>query len=616
MLVVYRPIADYGLLSDRHSAALVSTEGSVDWLCFPRFDSPSVFAALLGSDAGHWSIRPSAPATVSRRYATDTLVLETRFTTATGVLVLTDALVVGSTDDPHRLGADAPHVLTRQVACLSGTVEVTVAFRPRPEYGLVAPLLSGCLGGMVARGGSVVLVLTCPIHLAITDEATAAGTVTLQAGQTVRLALQWAPLGGPPPRPWGQDEIGRHFDTTLAAWRAWSAAHRHYLGAWHDQVHHSGRVLHALTYQPTGAIVAAATTSLPEVVEGERNWDYRYTWIRDAALTMDALWIAACPKEAYKFFTFMTCAAATVRPDTQLQIMFGIGGERDLTERRLPHLPGWRASHPVRVGNAAWTQSQLDVYGELLATAARFADQLPEDDISLHAFLTSLADRASDVWRHPDHGIWEIRGEPRHFLHSKLMCWAALDRAVALADRIHATDHVDRWHAAREEIRRVILEYGWSDAAGAYTQSFGSTDLDAAALMIPIIGFAPAGDPRVLSTIDAVGDRLTDRRGLVHRYSTETGVDGLPGGEGAFLLCTFWLAQAYALAGQLAQACQVFERALAYGNDLGLLAEQVDPVSGELLGNFPQAFSHIGLINAACAIAEAQAEPRASAAIV
>jgi GH15 family glucan-1,4-alpha-glucosidase len=611
-LVGDKPIESYGLLSDRHAAALVAVDGSVDWLCLPRFDSPAVFAALLGgeTDAGRWSIHPTAPAEVSRAYLDDTLVLRTRYITAGGELELTDALAVGTADDPHRLGADAPHVLIRQVACTAGSVRVAVEFQPRPEFGLVTPVVSGCEGGVVARGGPAVLVLAGPIPLAA-GEGGAAGTVSVHAGQVLRFALQWAPLSAPVPRPWDQSEIADKLEATIAAWRGWSAAHQSYQGPWQDLVHHSGRVLQGLTYQPTGAIVAAPTTSLPETVGGERNWDYRYTWIRDATFTMDALWVAACPDEAHEFFAFMTSAAATLRPQAHLQIMYGVGGEHDLTEHTLPHLPGWRGSRPVRVGNAAWAQAQLDVYGELLATAARFHDQLPDGDAALRAFLISLADTAARVWQQPDHGIWEIRGRPRHFLHSKLMCWVALDRAVALADRLEAADRTPAWKSARDQIRHAIEQQGWNQATGAYTQSFGATALDAAALTIPIVGFAAGDDPRVLATIEAVAEQLTDQRGLVHRYDTGTGVDGLAGSEGAFLLCTFWLARARALAGQLTQAKQVFERAAACANDLGLLSEQADPHTGALLGNFPQAFSHIGLVNAAYTIslAEQGADP-------
>jgi GH15 family glucan-1,4-alpha-glucosidase len=604
------PIADYALLSDRHSAALVSRDGSVDWLCFPRFDSPSLFAALLdpdaGADAGRWSIHPTSRHTASRGYVADTMVLQTRFHAAAGTVTVTDALATGGNTDPHTLGAAAPHLLIRSITCTDGAVEVAVEYRPRPEYGLVTPLLAGCDGGVAGRGGPSTSRLSSPVELTI-EAGTATGTLALRAGQTIRFALHWAPLSGPPPRAFGQAEIAAALDATVAAWRSWSAAHQAYQGPWRDLVHHSGRVLHALSYQPTGAIVAAATSSLPETVGGERNWDYRYTWIRDAAFTMDALWVAACPDEAAEFFTFMTTAAATPRPGRRLQIMYGVGGEHDLTERELGHLAGWCHSRPVRVGNGAWTQTQLDVYGELLATAARFADQLDTTDGTLRGFLRSLADTAAELWREPDHGIWEIRGQPRHFLYSKLMCWAALDRALTLADRLAADEsRADGWRRARDEIRDAIEQQGWSERVGAYTQALGSDALDASALMLPIVGFAPTDHPRVLATIDAVADRLTDHRGLVHRYHTGPGVDGLTGDEGAFLLCTFWLAHAQALAGQVQAARETFLRAAGYANDVGLLAEEVDPATGALLGNFPQAFSHIGLVNAVWAISRAE----------
>jgi GH15 family glucan-1,4-alpha-glucosidase len=317
---------------------------------------------------------------------------------------------------------------------------------------------------------------------------------------------------------------------------------------------------------------------------------------------MDALWTAACPDEADEFFAFMADAAATGWTRTHLQIMYGIGGEHDLTERELPHLLGWRGSRPVRVGNAAWNQPQVDVYGELLDTAARFVPQLDKANGTQRAFLTSLADAAVEAWRQPDHGIWENRGAPRHFLYSKLMCWVAVDRALRLADHLQAGSRTEVWRSSREEIRAAIERHGWSEVAGAFTQSFGSTALDASALMLPITGFLPATDPRVLATVDAITEHLTDARGLVLRYRTGSGADGLPGGEGSFLLCTFWLAQVQALAGRTDQARATFERAASRANDLGLLAEQADPRTGTLLGNFPQAFSHIGLVNAAWAI--------------
>ncbi len=430
--------------------------------------------------------------------------------------------------------------------------------------------------------------------------------LTLDAGQQQFFALQRTPLGDPLPGARTQDEIAAGLATTTASWQEWSEIHQSYDGPWRELVHHSGRVLQALSYQPTGAIVAAATTSLPEEIGGERNWDYRYAWVRDASFTMKALWVAACPDEAHEFFAFMTAAAAHSNPDRHLQIMFGVGGEHDLSERLLPQLSGWRGSAPVRVGNGAWDQPQLDVYGELLDAAYRLREQLGDIEPATRTFLVALADAAAAQWEQPDNGIWEIRGEPRHFLYSKLMCWVALDRAIALAEQLHATDRVAEWSATAARIRATILEKGWNEEAGAFTQSFDSADLDASSLMIPIVGFLPASDPRVLATADAIIERLTDDRGLVYRYQTHTGVDGLEGNEGTFLLCTFWLARVLASGGRVDEARDVFERAVSHISDVGLLAEEIDSETGEQLGNFPQAFSHVGLVNAAWAIDQAE----------
>jgi GH15 family glucan-1,4-alpha-glucosidase len=598
------PIGSHALLSDCHSAALVTAAGSVDWLCWPRFDSPSVFGRLLDDTAGHWSIRPAGRFSADRRYLDRTLVLETSFHTPGGTVVVTDALAMGVDNYGHALGRRVPHLLIRSVTCVGGVVDVEVSYAPRPEYGLLHPLLSPADGGWTTRGGAERLVLSSPVPLTPHRHA-ATARVPMSAGQTVAFALHRATPEAEPARVWRPDEIAERLADTAAAWRSWSDLHQNYHGPWRDQVQHSGRVLRGLTFQPTGAVVAAPTTSLPEQVGGERNWDYRYAWIRDASFTLQALWVAACPDEAGDFFAFMaTATAATPGPDTPLQIMFGVGGEHDLTERVLPHLRGWRDSRPVRVGNGAWCQEQIDVYGEVLDAAYRLAGKIDLTDGDLRAFLVAAADGAAARWRQADQGIWEVRGEPRHFLYSKVMCWVALDRAIILADRLAAADRVPAWQRARDEIRRAVVRDGWSDAAGAFTQSFGSATLDASALMMPIVGFLPADDPRMRATIEAIADRLTDERGLVYRYRTSDGVDGLAGTEGTFLLCTFWLAQALAMAGCAARAREVFERAARYANDVGLLAEEIDPGSGEPLGNFPQAFSHIGLINAAWAISE------------
>ncbi len=599
------PIGEYALLSDRHSAALVSSGGSVDWLCLPRFDSPSVFAALLDDDAGHWSIRPETDHRVEREYVLDTMVLLTTFHTATGTLELRDALTIGDADDPHALGEHAPHLLARTATCTEGDVAVTMSFRARPEYGLVRPRLTPVDGGLVASGGANRLTLSSSVPLDVGKDETSA-RFELRRGEVACFALQRTALGTPDPATRTGSEIAALLAGTVTGWQVWSQLHQGYDGPWRDLVHHSGRVLQALSYQPTGAIVAAPTTSLPEQVGGERNWDYRYSWVRDASMTMQALWVAACPDEAYEFFDFMAGAAAGSSTDSPLQIMFGIRGEHDLSERTLPHLSGWRDSAPVRVGNGAWDQPQLDVYGELMDAAAQLRDQLGDLSQTTRDFLVGLADSAAARWHQPDNGIWEVRGEPRHFVHSKVMCWVALDRAIGLADLLGAQDRVAGWRAAAQEIRAAVETQGWNADLAAFTQSFASPDLDATVLLLPIVGFLPPDDPRVLSSIDAVRDQLTDGRGLVHRYHTGSGVDGLDGQEGTFLMCTFWLAHALALAGRVTEGTEVFERAAGYANDVGLLAEEVDSATGELLGNFPQAFSHIGLVNAAWALDQAR----------
>jgi GH15 family glucan-1,4-alpha-glucosidase len=596
------PIADYALLSDCRSAALVSRAGSIDWLCLPRFDGPAVFARLLDDSAGHWSIGPVLDAQATRRYVDDTMVLETTFRTATGTATLVDALAVGPNERGHELGAGPPSLLLRQVTGIDGAVDLESEFAPRPEYGLIYPLLIPVEGGVTARGGADVLAFSSPVPIQ-TRASIGEARFTVRSGETLSFALSYATSSEPRPGMWSQQEIADRLHDTTTAWHTWSELHQRYDGDWCDLVRHSGRVLYALTYYPTGAICAAPTTSLPEAPGGPRNWDYRYAWVRDASFTLQALWVAACPDEAAKFFEFVTHAAAMqIRHGQDLQIMFGIGGERDLSERELPQLRGWRNSAPVRIGNGAWNQRQLDVYGELLDAAHRLPDQLERVGPEPRQLLADLADAAGARWREKDQGIWEVRGEPRDFLYSKLMCWVAVDRAVALAAQLDALDRVDDWKQARDEIQDAILHQGWNERIGAFTQSFGSDDLDASNLMMPIVGFIPATDPRMLATINATADRLTDGRGLVYRYRAH---DGLEGEEGTFLLCTFWLAQAFALAGELDRARATFEAAIAFVNDVGLLSEEVDPETGELLGNFPQAFSHIGLVNAAWAIHEA-----------
>jgi GH15 family glucan-1,4-alpha-glucosidase len=602
----FRPIADYGLLADCNSAALVDRAGSISWLCLPRYDSPAVFARILDPEGGHWSITPAEAYRSERRYVPGTLVLETTFDTETGSVRLTDVLAFADGQRHHELGLGAPHLLLRLVEGLVGEVELRFELAPRPEYGLVKPLFRETEAGGRTFGGPNQVVASVPIATVIED-STMAATFTVAAGDRVGFALQWAPPEGPAPEPLAPETVAQRVQDTIEGWRSWEAEHDIYEGPHRELVRLSSRVLKGLTYRPTGAIVAAATTSLPETVGGERNWDYRYAWIRDASLTLEALYIGACSDEAQDFVSFMTSSAGGRAGERSLQIMYGIAGEHDLTERELPHLRGWRDSGPVRVGNGAWGQTQLDVYGELLNSLYLYRDQLGELHLEIQRFVADLANTAARRWRETDAGMWEMRGEPRHHLSSKVLCWVALDRAVALAPQLGMHAEVDHWTAERDAIREAVLTRGWSDARQAYAQSFDSDELDAAQLLMPILGFLPATDERMRSTIEAIADTLTED-GLVLRYRNQDGLnaDGLSGEEGTFVICSFWLVSALAKAGEVDRAEALFDRLVAYANDLGLLAEEIDTAGGELLGNFPQAFSHIGLITAAWEIDKAR----------
>jgi GH15 family glucan-1,4-alpha-glucosidase len=605
----WKPIADYGLLSDCNTAALVARDGSIDWLCLPRFDAPAVFAAILDPDAGHWSIRPAGEFASERRYADGSLVLATTFTTDTGSVVVRDALVFAEGQRGHDLGIDAPHELARSVEGVSGTVDLVLELAPRPEYGLVRPLFRQTEMGGRTFGGPNQLVVSTGAPSSV-EGSTMTATFTVSAGEKVGFSIRWVSPGGrEAPEPIAPDDVAARIDDTIEAWRSWEAEHSIYEGPHRDLVRLSSRILQGLTYRPTGAIVAAPTTSLPETVGGERNWDYRYAWIRDASLTLQALYIGSCPDEAGEFVSFMTSAAGGGADDTHsLQIMYGISGEHDLTERELRHLRGWRDSVPVRVGNGAWGQRQLDVYGELLDALHLYHQQLGELHPEIQEFAAELADAAARGWQEQDQGMWEMRGEPRHHLSSKVLCWTALDRAVKLAPRLGEFAKAEEWAVERDRIRDAILERGWSEAKQAYAQSFDSDELDAAQLLMPLVGFLSATDPRMRSTIDAIAKELT-QDGLVLRYLNEEGLnaDGLSGEEGTFVICSFWLVSCLARAGELERAEELFDQLVGYANDLGLLAEEIDPHRGELLGNFPQAFSHIGLITAAWEIDRARA---------
>ena len=601
-------IGNYGLLADCNSAALVDRHGSIDWLCLPRYDSAAVFARMLDPDAGHWSIRPAGASAGSRRYLPGTLVIETMCTTDTGTVRLIDAMAFAEGQRGHELGFDAPHELLRSVEGVAGTVELSMELAPRPEYGLVRPLFRReGRGGRTFGATRIGVAAGVPVEI---EDATMRASFSVGEGERVSFSLRWAPVESrEPPTPTAPERVAERIEDAAEAWRSWEAEHDVYEGRHRDLVRLSARVLKGLTYRPTGAIVAAPTTSLPETVGGERNWDYRFSWIRDSSLTIEALYIGACSDEAGEFVSFMTSSAGGRAGRGSLQIMYGIGGEHDLSERELPHLGGWRGSRPVRVGNGAWDQVQLDVYGELLNCLWLYRERLGELHPEIQAFVADLADTAARRWSEADSGMWEMRGEPRHHLSSKVLCWAALDRAVKLAPRLGEHARADRWSAARDEIRAAVLRRGWSQRRQAYAQSFDSDELDAAQLLMPALGFLPATDERMRSTIEAIARELT-QDGLVLRYRNEEGLnaDGLTGEEGTFVICSFWLVSCLAQLGELGRAEELFERLVAYAIDLGLLAEEIDTANEELLGNFPQAFSHIGLITAAYELDKARGE--------
>ncbi|MFJ2198784.1 glycoside hydrolase family 15 protein [Streptomyces violaceusniger] len=588
-------IDDYALIGDHQTAALISRHGSIDWLCLPRFDSAACFAALLGGrDNGHWRLAPKGAGACTRRgYLDDSLVLESVWETETGTVKVIDFM-------PQR--DRAPDVV-RIVEGVSGSVEMLGVLRLRFDYGRIVPWMRRTDGHRIAVAGpdSVWLRSEPEVHTYGKDFSTRS-EFTVSAGDRVAFVLTWHPSHEPRPRLIDPYDSLR---SSLADWRGWAARCR-YEGPHRDAVIRSLITLKALTYAPSGGIVAAPTTSLPERLGGVRNWDYRYCWLRDSTLTLNALLRAGYHEEAAAWRDWLLRAIAG--DPAELQIMYGLGGERRLHEHELPWLEGYERSAPVRVGNGAVDQRQLDVYGEVLDTLhlAR-ASGLPAEP---HAWKiqTALMDFLESAWRDPDEGLWEVRGPRRHFVHSKVMAWVAADRAVrTMAAAPELSGDANRWRAMRDAVHREVCEKGYDPERSTFTQSYGSAELDAATLLIPRVGFLPATDPRVIGTIDAVRRELSED-GLIRRYTVADGVDGLPGSEGAFLACSFWLADALHLAGRHKDAGALFERLLALRNDVGLLAEEYDPATGRQLGNFPQAFSHIGLVGTALTLAE---RPRA-----
>ena len=583
-----KPLEDYGLIGNMISAALVARDGSIDWLCLPRFDSPACFAALLGDTGnGRWLIAPEdRTCRISRRYLPGTAVLETRFETDQGAVTLTDFMPF--TDDEEKVD------VVRIVTGLHGEVTMNMELALRFNYGQAVPWVRRRDYGLSAIAGPDAVELHTAVPLQGRDMKTVA-TFTVREGTSVPFSLSYHPSHK---TPHFVSDRSESLDRTVSWWREWSK-HCHFESdnqVWRDAVMRSLITLKLLIFQPTGGIVAAPTTSLPEAIGGHRNWDYRYCWLRDSSLTLYALLNAGYREEAEAWRQWLLRAAAG-SPD-QLRIMYGVAGERWLPENEVPWLPGYEASLPVRIGNAAVDQMQIDVYGELMDTlhAAREADLSGLDEA--WRLQKVLLARLETVWALPDQGIWEVRGLPRHFTHSRLMCWVAFDRAVKSVEHFGLDGPVERWRTLRDEIHADICANGFDAARNTFVQSYGHPALDAALLLIPQVGFLSAQDPRVAGTVAAIEGELL-RDGFVLRYATERVDDGVGGEEGAFFVCSFWLADAYVMLGRLDDATRLFERLLALRNDLGLLAEEYDVMRRRLVGNFPQGFSHIGLVNTA-----------------
>ena len=591
-------IEDYALIGDCQTAALVGRDGSIDWLCWPRFDSPACFAALLGGpDNGRWQIRCAADAVSRRRYRPDTLILETDFETAEGAVTLVDFMPVRGWHSD----------LVRMVVGRRGRVSMRMELILRFDYGASVPWVTRLDDGKGLRAvsGPDKTVLCSPVELDNRDMKTLA-RFEVTAGETLSFVLTHSPShleAAPPIDP--RDALVE----TERFWREW-AGKCTVTGAWQEPVRRSLITLKALTYAPTGGIVAAPTTSLPEKIGGVRNWDYRYCWLRDATLTLLALMDAGYFDEAKAWREWLVRAVAG--SPRQMQIMYGIGGERRLPEWRIDWLPGYEGSLPVRVGNAAAAQSQLDVYGEVMdALYQGCKGGLSRHDVAWD-LQCALIEHLEKVWIEPDEGIWEVRGAPRHFTYSKVMAWVALDRAVKMVEGMGLPGPVERWRELRSRVHADVCRRGISHKRGCFVQSYGSEELDAALLLIPLTGFLPATDPRMVATVEAIQRELTVD-GLVHRYLTHESVDGLPPGEGVFLACSFWLADNLCMQGRHEEARALFERLLGLANDVGLLAEEYDPGARRFLGNFPQAFSHIALISTALNLSEREkpAEQRA-----
>jgi GH15 family glucan-1,4-alpha-glucosidase len=580
---VSSPIEDYAVIGDTQTAALVGRDGSIDWMCMPRFDSPACFAALLGNRRnGRWKIAPAGGIRrVDRRYREDTVVLETDFHTEDGTVRIVDCM-------PPR--GEAPDVV-RLVQGLEGRVEIEMELVIRFDYGRVVPWVRRHRDYRLAVAGPDAVRLDSGVPTR-GENLTTRASFAVEKGDEVPFVLTWYPSHEAEPAP---VDAARSVDDTCHWWRDWISR----CTIADPLVRRSLLTLKTLTYAPTGGIVAAATTSLPEKLGGVRNWDYRFCWLRDATLTLLALLSSGFVDEARDWRDWLLRAVAGDPRD--MQIMYGCAGERRLTELELPWLGGYEKSSPVRIGNAASAQFQLDVYGEVMDALLRAREQDLETEPHAWQLQRVILDFLESDWERPDEGIWEVRGPRRHFVHSKVMAWVAFDRAVKTVERFDRPGDVDRWRRERDEVHREVCEKGWDTERNTFTQSYGSHALDAALLLIPRSGFLPGDDPRVVGTIDAV-QRELDHEGLLLRYPTDESDDGLPPGEGAFLPCSFWLADALAMAGRRDEARTLYERLAGLANDVGLLAEEYDPIGKRLVGNFPQAFTHVALVTSALTV--------------
>jgi GH15 family glucan-1,4-alpha-glucosidase len=600
--MAYQPIENYGIIGDMHTVALVGMNGSIDWLCFPRFDSPSVFAAILDDKkGGHFTIAPSHDGIIHKQfYWPDTNVLITRFLSADGVGDVTDYMPVG-----RAVHGNGHHQVVRRVTAVRGSMRFRMECRPAFDYARDDHRTQLTAGGACFRSPRLSLGLVTRVPLTSEGDAVCAEFV-LREGESALLVLKEIPDGGDCGLSPSEEDADELFLHTVEYWRRWLSKCT-YTGRWRETVHRSALALKLLTYEPTGAVVAAPTCSLPEGVGGERNWDYRYTWIRDAAFTLYGLLRIGFTDEAARFMRWIEARCHELNADGSLQIMYGIDGRHTLTEETLEHLDGYRGSRPVRIGNGAYNQLQLDIYGELLDSVYLYNKYGSPISYDLWVHLRQLVNWVCNNWQTKDEGVWEVRGGRQHFVYSKLMCWVAIDRGLRLADKRSFPSDRERWLKTRDRIYEEIMTQGWSSTRRAFVQYYGSDALDAANLMMPLVFFLSPTDDRMLSTLDAV-NQPPARGGLVsnslvYRYNANETADGLAGEEGTFNICTFWLVEAMTRAGRedrtrLDKARLMFEQMLGYANHVGLYAEETGP-SGEGLGNFPQAFTHLALISAA-----------------